>query len=228
MKRILHISFLFLSLMLCFALLGWGGGIDDAKAAFEAVKRGDYGMAIRLYTKAIASGDLSQENLCAAYNNRGTAWKNKGDYDRAIADYSKAIELDPQYALAYYNRGIAWKNKRDYGRAMADYNKLIELDPKEAAPYNSLAWLLAVCPESKFRDGVKAVELAEKAVELKDESGYIDTLAAAYAEAGRFQEAIKTEERAIEKLEEEGNTKAIAECNKHLSSYKAGKPWREK
>jgi tetratricopeptide (TPR) repeat protein len=87
---------------------------------------------------------------------------------------------------------------------------------------------LAVCPESKYRDGVKAIELAKKAVELVNESYYIDTLAAAYAEAGRFQEAIKTEEEAIAKLQQEGNTKDIPECNKHLASYKGGKPWREK
>jgi tetratricopeptide (TPR) repeat protein len=230
MKRILFVSFLFLSLVLCFAPLGWAGGLDDITAGIAAQNRGDYDETIRLYTKAIASGDLSQKDLSIAYNNRGTVRSAKGDNDRAIADYDKAIELDPSYAHAYYNRGRTWKNKGDYGRAMADYNKSIELAPKDAAPYGSLAWLLAVCPESKFRDGVKAVELAKDAVELMNRSGNIDTLAAAYAEAGRFQEAIKTEERAIEKLKEEENTKKdISELlEKHLACYKAGKPWREK
>jgi tetratricopeptide (TPR) repeat protein len=122
----------------------------------------------------------------------------------------------------------ALRHKGDYARAMADYTKAIELDPKDAEPYNNLAWFLAVNPESKYRDGVKAIELAKKAVELKDTAGCIDTLAAAYAEAGRFQDAIRTEEGAIAKLKEEGNTKDIPEYEKHLSSYKAGNPWREK
>jgi tetratricopeptide (TPR) repeat protein len=93
---------------------------------------------------------------------------------------------------------------------------------------NSFAWLLAVCPESRYRNGVKASELAKRAVELKDTANNIDTLAAAYAEAGRFQEAIKTEERAIAKLKEQGNKKDMAKYEQRLASYKAGKPWREK
>ena len=56
----------------------------------------------------------------------------------------------------------------------------------------------------------------------------MDTLAAAYAEAGSFQEAIKTQERAITKLKQEGETKDPPEFEEQLSSYKAGKPWREK
>ena len=194
MKRILLISFLFLSLVLCFVSVGRAGGVDDLKAGIAAYKQGDYDGAVRLCTQAIASGDLSQKNLCVAYINRGNAWRHKGDYDRALADY----------------------------------NKVIELDPKDDAGYDGAAWLLAVCPESKYRDGVKAVKLAKKAVELRDWYGNIDTLAAAYAEAGRSQEAIKTQEMAITKLKEEGGTKDLPELEEHLSSYKAGKPWREK
>jgi tetratricopeptide (TPR) repeat protein len=87
---------------------------------------------------------------------------------------------------------------------------------------------MATCPDGRYRDGKRAVELAEKAVALRDDANFLDTLAAAYAEAGRFQEAIKTQERAITKLKQEGETKDLPEFEKHLSSYKAGKPWREK
>ena len=73
----------------------------------------------------------------SAYTNRGLAWGDKGDLDRAIADYNEAIRLDPKYADAYYNRGLAWRAKGDLDRAIADYNEAIRLDPKYADAYNN-------------------------------------------------------------------------------------------
>ncbi len=56
-----------------------------------------------------------------AYNQRGIAWSQKGDYDRAVADYTKAIDINPRYTNAYNHRGIAWTQKGDYVRAIEDY-----------------------------------------------------------------------------------------------------------
>jgi tetratricopeptide (TPR) repeat protein len=302
MQRILFVAILLLSLMVCLTSPVWAGGLDDAQAGEAAFSGGNDDEAIRLFTKAIESGELSPENLCitynnrasawhskgdsdkaiadwtkvieinpqftgtyyisayysrgvawyykgdsnkaiadltkaieinpqhaSAYHNRGLAWGKKGDYDKAIADYTKAIEIYPQFdSASYYNRGNAWGKKGDYDKAIADYTKAIEIDPKYASVYNGLAWLMATCPGDRYRDGKRAVELAEKAVALKDDANFLDTLAAAYAEAGRFQEAITTQERAITKLKQEGGTKDLPGFEEHLSSYKAGKPWREK
>ena len=71
------------------------------------------------------------------YNNRGTAWGKKGDHDRAIADSSEAIRLNPRYAPAYYNRGNAWNSKGDYDRAIADFSEAIRLNPLDALAYNN-------------------------------------------------------------------------------------------
>ena len=68
-------------------------------------------------------------NDASAYNNRGNAYFNKGDYDRAIADYTQAIRLDPNDAVAYNSRGNVYYNKRDYNRAIADYEVALRLDP---------------------------------------------------------------------------------------------------
>jgi tetratricopeptide (TPR) repeat protein len=227
MKKMLLSSFLFLTLALCLVSSGWAAALDDVRVGITAQDRGDYDEAIRLFTKAIASGELSPKQQCYAYSGRGWAWCCKGDCDRSIPDYIKAIESDPQCATAYFGRGISWRIKGNYGRAIADYNRAIELDPKNAAGYGLLAGLLAVCPESRYRDGVKAINLATKAVELRGNAFDINTLAAAYAEAGRFQDAIRTEERAITKLKEEGNTQDITRYEEHLASYKAGRPWRK-
>jgi tetratricopeptide (TPR) repeat protein len=195
-------------------------------------KKGDYDKAIRLYTKAIAPSKLSREILRLVYCSRGEAWNLKDDYDKAIADYTKAIasgELSQEdLSIAYNNRGSAWDHQGDYDKAIADYTKAIEINAKYAKAYNGLAWLMATCPEGRYRDGKRAVELAEKAVALDKGATFLDTLAAAYAEGGRFQEAIKTQERAITKRKQEGWTKDLPEYEEHLSAYKAGKPWREK
>jgi tetratricopeptide (TPR) repeat protein len=69
--------------------------------------------------------------------NQGVANYNSGDYEQAIADYSKAIELDPDDATAYSNRGSAYKESGDLEQAIADYNKAIELDPDDGTVYNN-------------------------------------------------------------------------------------------
>jgi lipoprotein NlpI len=71
------------------------------------------------------------------YNNRGLAYATKGDRDRAIADYSEAVRLDPKFANAYNNRGLAYRAKGDNDRAIADFNEAITVDPKLASAYNN-------------------------------------------------------------------------------------------
>lgn len=130
MKKILFAALLLLSLMVCLAPPVWTGGLDDAKAGEAAFEEGNYDAAIRLLTKAIASGELAPEQLKTAYKFRGNAWINsKGEYDKAIADYTKAIEIDPRYAFAYNNRGLAWGKKGEYDKAIADYTKAKEVNP---------------------------------------------------------------------------------------------------
>ena len=86
-------------------------------------------------TLVILSGRESQRNLASAYFNRGIAYKNKADFDRAIADYTQAIQLNPKDAKPHVNRGNAYSDKGDFDRAIADYNEAIQLDPKFAFAY---------------------------------------------------------------------------------------------
>src|SRR3989338_8732517 len=70
-----------------------------------------------------------------AYNHRGIAYVNKGQFDQAISDYNKALEINPRYAGAYYSRGVAYDSKGQYDQAISDYNKALELNPMDALAY---------------------------------------------------------------------------------------------
>jgi lipoprotein NlpI len=109
------------------------GKADDKKTC--ANESGD--VAIAACSRAIASGRYRGSNLAELYTNRGVEWRAKGDNDRAIADYTEAISLDPKYAVAYNNRGLAWSAKGDLDRAIADYDSAIQLDPKNALAYDN-------------------------------------------------------------------------------------------
>jgi tetratricopeptide (TPR) repeat protein len=95
--------------------------------------------------RGVAYGNLKQyeraieedPNFAEAYYNRGVAYGNLKQYERAIEDYNKAIELDPNHTSAYYNRGNAYYYLKQYERAIEDYNKTIELDPNHAKAYNN-------------------------------------------------------------------------------------------
>ena len=80
-------------------------------------------------TAVIQSGQETGHDLAAAFTIRGRAYHAKGDYDRAIADYTEAIRIESNYVLAFYSRGVAYFNKKDYDRAIADYTASLRLAP---------------------------------------------------------------------------------------------------
>jgi tetratricopeptide (TPR) repeat protein len=165
MKKILVIVILSLVLMVCFTTLAWASGLDDLKAGNTALFQGkNYDEAIRLYSKAIESGELSREQLSLAYVLRGIAWGTKGDTDKAMVDFNKAIEIDPKNARAYYYRGYAWRTKGDNDKAIADFTKVIEIDPKYTAAYyyRGYAWQTKGDNDKAIADYTKAIEINPK------------------------------------------------------------------
>lgn len=180
--------------------------------------------------KAIADYNTALKldpNLAPAYSNRGISWMAKGNNDRALADFNQAIRLSPQMMDAYNSRGFVWKAKGDPQRAIADFSQVIKLEPKFADAYDSLALILATSADAKVRNGKRSVELATKACELTQWKNvyYLNTLAAAYAEAGDYQQAASWQEKAIAA---KSYTKAAeVAAQERLKLYRAGKPFHE-
>jgi len=118
--------------------------------------------------------------------NRALAYRAKGELDRAIADYSEAIRIDPRYADAYYNRAIAFKAKGDLDRAIADYNEAIRLNPRDALAYNNrgIAYRAKGEIDRAIADYDEAIRLDPGNALLYSQRGY------AYQAKGNLEAAI--------------------------------------
>ena len=162
-----------------------------------------------------------------AYSNRCMAWTQKNAYGKAIGDCSEALHLNPRSAKALYSRGFARDRQGDPGGAMRDYIQVLKVNRNFIEAYNSIAWIMATSPDDRLRDGRRAVAYAEKAVSTTTDINFLDTLAAAYAEAGRFDEAVALENRIISLLAATDHTEPIAEHVHRMSLYEDERPYRE-
>ncbi|MGD9646032.1 MAG: tetratricopeptide repeat protein [Pirellulales bacterium] len=184
-------------------------------------EQGAYEAAINDYNRAmrLAPRDSS------AYNSRGHAYYKLGNYRQALADYSYAIRLDPQNAAAYTNRGDAYGDLARFEEAARDYRAAIRIDPKLGRAYQSAAWLMATCPREQYRNAQYALMAANKAIELDGDADYryLDTLAAAQANAGKFEDAKATEQRVVEMAPPE----SVEIYQARLAMYEAGQPYRD-
>jgi len=129
---------------------------------------------------------------------------------------------------AYYNRAKTKMIDGKFAEAISDYEAAVRIDPNRARALNDLAWLRATCLVAEFRDGAKAGEQATKASELTNwkNAHYVGTLAAAYAETGDFDSAVKQQKKAIDLLTEE-EEELRADFEERLKLYQSGKPYRE-
>lgn len=160
------------------------------------------------------------------------AWCEGGDPVLSIKGCTALIqsltETRNNLAIAHSNRGITYSDKGDFERAIADYEQALKLNPELAQALNSLAWDLATMPVADRRDGPRAVQFAERALALNDrEPGFLDSAAAAYAEAGRFADAVRAQKKGIELLRQVKGMPAevIEDFESRLQLYKDNRPF---
>ncbi len=138
-----------------------------------------------------------------------------------------AIRAWPDRAEPHYHLATLLVLQGRMAEAIEAYRACLKLRPSWAAAANNLAWVLATAADERLRNPTEAVRLAEQACNLEgwDNPGDLDTLAAAYAAAGRFEEAIRTASRAIELASGRGQAEAAAEIERRLAEYRAGRPF---
>ncbi len=170
-----------------------------------------------------------QPNLVDAHNNLANALLRKGQVDEAITHYERALSLEPNLAEAHNNLANALLQKGRPAEAVTHYRAAIAARPDNPYLLNNLAWVLATSPQASVRNGARAVELAQQAEHLSGgkDPGLLGTLAAAYAEAGRFKEAVATAQRALELATAQTNTAQIETLRARLSVFQAGTPFRD-
>ncbi|MBA4188357.1 MAG: hypothetical protein C0467_10170 [Planctomycetaceae bacterium] len=161
-----------------------------------------------------------------AYELRGTARKTLGNFDGALADFNEAIRLAPSAVMPYNYRASLHYARQNYGGAVRDHMEALKRDPRHAGTFNQLAWVWSTCPDPDVRNGQRARECATRACELTEwaEAGFLDTLAAAHAECGEFDDAVKWQEKAMGLLD--GDVEKEADYQSRLDQYHLHKPAR--
>jgi tetratricopeptide (TPR) repeat protein len=161
-----------------------------------------------------------------AHFRRGASLARLERDEDAVAEFSEAIRLDTRLLSAYVERGRAYERLGQGERAIEDLSEAAERAPRYAPAHNELAWLLATSPQQSLRDGRKALEHARTAAELSGwkDAGFLDTYAAALAEAGEYTEAATWESKALELPGFSGAAREDALAR--LALYRAGKPFR--
>src|SRR5207247_774687 len=123
----------------------------------------------------------------------------KGEIDEAIFHCQAALSVQPEHADAHTNLAAALVQKDEIANAIKQFEKALEIAPRSVPALNNLAWILATYSDPAFRDGTKALELAQEANELSGRSNPIvlRTLAAAHANEGQFSRAVEVGQLAL-------------------------------
>jgi tetratricopeptide (TPR) repeat protein len=221
------------------------GKVDDAIGEFQkaieldgeyAAAEGNLGHAleekdrfdeaIEHLMRALTIGPDSAE----IEKNLGLALAEKGKVDDSIPHFQRAIALSSRMAEAHAYLGTAMVIKGNRTEARAEWREALQSEPNNVRVLNDLSWLLSTAPEPALRNGAEAVRLASRGVELTHQQDpmLLGTLAAAFAEAGDFSQAVSTEQRAAELARNGGNSQLGMLLESRLALFQQHTPVRQR
>ena len=224
--------------------LAMQGNLDEAIADFSKAAELDpaYASAEGNLGHALLSKDHPDEAIphlrkavelapksAAFHNYLGQALGETSQTDEAITNFERALQLSPSLVEAHYYLGVALAMKGRRAEGLAHWRQALLKEPDNVQVLNEIAWVLATAPEAALRNGSEAVSLAEHAVKLTSarEPVVLGTLAAAYAETGRYGQATETEQRAADLAARQGNAPLAESLNQRLTLFERKTPIRQ-
>lgn len=209
----------------------------DTVAKSPRKARPHYGLGVALAKQGYLDEAIVQFNFAlniepghtAARNSLGSALARKGRIKEAVEQYRKVLEINPGYKGAYYNLGKVQASVGNIESAISYFKKALEIDSEMPQVLYNLAWILATTGDGKYRNGSEAVRLAQRLLKLTGDQQplSLDTLAAAYAEEGRFEAAISTAKKALVLSEEYDMEELSAGIRKRLTFYQNSRSYRQ-
>jgi tetratricopeptide (TPR) repeat protein len=181
--------------------------------------------AVAEYEKVLAiKPDFAQAHLAL-----GHALMRSERLDDAIAQFKIAVQLQPGHAHARNSLATAFAAKQQWGEAIRCWRETLEIDPNNVAAQSGLAWTLATAPDPTLRDGAAALAISQRLSQTTEASNpmILRVLAAAYAEAGRFPEAIETTERGIALATSQYRSDLAALLQSDLKLLQSAQPLRD-
>ena len=175
-----------------------------------------------------AAVDLRPANS-PAHENLAKALLQKGQVSEAIIHYRKLLELQPDNIEVHNIVGTVLTQQGRVREGVEEWQKVLAIQPDNGNAMSNLAWVFATSPDDSLRDGAQAVQLAEQALHISARRIPLlfRTLAAAYAESGRFSEAIQTAQQGFELANAQGNSGLATELQGNISLYQERQPLRD-
>jgi tetratricopeptide (TPR) repeat protein len=202
---------------------------DDFEARYNfavaLLRQGNAREAIEQYRGALAL----DANDAQTHNDLGVALLQQEQYDAAAPEFQRAIALAPRLAQAYFNLGSVHYLLGRPADALAQWRLGLALEPDNAPALGRAAWILATSRNDALRNGAEAVRFGARAVELAggSDAAALDCLAAAYAEAGRFPDAVETARHALALAGQQNKAALAGAIRTRLALYEAQTPFRE-